>query len=363
MEHKCSGCGMALQVENKEQVGYANKIDAVLCQRCYRLKNFNETPDVTLDDEIFLDILKDVASTKELIVWVVDLFDFNGSYLRKVKEIVKKNPIILVGNKRDLLPKAVNDQKLIDWLDEQIPQDVNLQDIMVLSATKKKNIDQLLDLIEYYGKGRAHVIGVTNTGKSTIINTIVKSIDPTRETGILTSYYAGTTLASIEIDVNKRTKIIDTPGIINNGQLSNYVSKDTLKKILPKTEVRARTYQLNPEQTLFVSGFVELDYVSGPRTSFTVYMSNELNVHRTKMSNASELRENHLGEKLLAPPSKEELAMINKWKTLTFNITEKKTDIVISGMGWFTVNSADEPMEVKITVPEKIAVKTRKSII
>ncbi len=363
MDHKCTGCGITLQTTDKNAIGYANKSDAVLCQRCYRLKNFNETPDVTLEDEVFLNILKDVAKSKELIVWVVDLFDFNGSYMRKVKEIVKKNPTILVGNKRDLLPKAVNDQKLIDWLDQQIPQDVNLQDIMVLSATKKKNIDQLLDLIEFYGKGRAHVIGVTNTGKSTIINTIVKSIDPNRETGILTSYYAGTTLASIEIDVNKKTKIIDTPGIINSGQLSNYVSKDTLKKILPKKEVRARTFQLNPEQTLFVSGFVQLDYVSGSRSSFTVYMSNELEVHRTKLENAQELRSKHLGEKLLSPPTKEELVEITAWKTMKFKITEKKTDIVVSGLGWFTVNSVDEPMEINITVPQQVAVKTRKSII
>ncbi len=363
MNHKCTGCGITLQIDDKTKVGYANKIDADLCQRCYRLKNFNETPDVMLEDEVFINILKTIAAKKELIVWVVDLFDFNGSYMRKVKEIIKKNPTILVGNKRDLLPKAVNDQKLIDWLDDQIPQDVNLQDIIVLSATKKKNIDHLLDLIEFYGKGRAHIIGVTNTGKSTIINTIVKSIDPGRETGILTSYYAGTTLASIEIDVNAKTKIIDTPGIINSGQLSNYVSKETLKQILPKSEVRARTYQLNPEQTLFVSGFVQLDYISGARSSFTVYMSNALEVHRTKLSNATELRKNHLGEKLLSPPTKSELKKITEWKTMKFTITEKKTDIVVSGMGWFTVNSVSESMEIAVTVPAQVAVKTRKSII
>ncbi len=363
MDHKCLGCGIKLQVEDKEKVGYANKLDAELCQRCYRLKNFNETPNVSLTNETFLDILKDVATKKELIVWVVDLFDFNGTYIDLVKDIVKDNPIILVGNKRDLLPKAVNDQKIINWLDLQVDEDVNLVDIMVMSAKKKHNVDQLLDLVKFYGKGKATVIGVTNTGKSTIINQIVKSVDPKRELKVLTSYYAGTTLAKIEIPVTKKTKITDTPGIINDEQIYNYVTKDTLKMIMPKKEVRPTTFQLNPEQTLFVSGLVQMDFLKGERSSFTIYMSNELTPHRTKLSNAIEFRERHMGSKLLTPPTSEELRTINEWKTVELNITKSKTDIVISGLGWFTVNKISSSLVVAITVPKQIAVNLRDSII
>ncbi len=363
MAHNCTGCGIEIQTTDKEAVGYANKADAVLCQRCYRLKNFNETPNVSLTNKDFLDILKSVAKTKELVVWVVDLFDFNGSYIDEVKEVIKNNPIILVGNKRDLLPKAVNDQKLINWLDSQVGEDVNLVDIMVMSAKKKHNVDHLLDLVEYYGKGRAHIIGVTNTGKSTIINQIAKAVDPSRDTGILTSYYAGTTLSKIEIKINKKTKLIDTPGIINEGQLYNYVEKDTLKQIMPKKEVRAFTYQLNSEQTLFVSGLVQMDFLKGKRTSFTIYMSNELKPHRTKLDNADEFRDRHLGSKLLCPPSEKDLEQIKGFKTEFFDIKKAKTDIVISGLGWFTVNKIDGPLEIAITVPEKTKVELRDSII
>ncbi len=363
MVHKCTGCGIELQTENKEKVGYANKEDAVLCQRCYRLKNFNETPNVSLTNEDFLNILREVAKTKQLIVWVLDLFDFNGSYIDEVKSIIKDNPIILVGNKRDLLPKAVNDQKIINWLDSQVDENINLVDIMVMSAKKKHNVDHLLDLIEYYGKGQAHIIGVTNTGKSTIINQIVKAVDPSRETGILTSYYAGTTLGKIEIKVNKKTKLIDTPGIINPGQIYNYVEKDSLKQIMPKKEVRAYTYQLNSEQTLFVSGLVQLDFLSGERTSFTIYMSNELEPHRTKLSNAEEFRTRHMGSKLLTPPSEKDLEQMTEFKKERFTISKAKTDIVVSGLGWFTVNKINGPIEVEITIPKQITVALRDSII
>ncbi len=363
MDHKCLGCGIDLQIEDKEKIGYANKIDAELCQRCYRLKNFNETPNVNLTNETFLSILTNVADKKELIIWVVDLFDFNGTYIDLVKNIVKNNPIILVGNKRDLLPKAVNDQKIINWLDAQVVEDVNLVDIMVMSAKKKHNVDQLLDLVKFYGKGKATVIGVTNTGKSTIINQIIKSVDPLRESKVLTSYYAGTTLAKIEIPVTKKTKITDTPGIINDGQIYNYVEKDTLKMIMPKKEVRPTTFQLNPEQTLFVSGLVQLDFMAGDRSSFTIYMSNELTPHRTRLSNAKEFRARHMGSKLLLPPTTKELKSINEWKTVELKIEKGKTDIVISGLGWFTVNKITSPLTVAITVPKQISVDLRDSII
>ncbi len=363
MNHKCMGCGISLQTEAKDEVGYANKIDAELCQRCYRLKNFNETPNIKLTNDTFLDILKNVADEKGLIVWVVDLFDFNGTYIEMVKNIIKDNPIILVGNKRDLLPKPVSNQKLINWLDQQIAEDVNLVDIMIMSAKKKQNIDQLLDLVKYYGKDKATVIGVTNTGKSTIINQIVKSVDPSRESKVLTSYYAGTTLAKIDIPVTKKVKITDTPGIINDGQIYNYVTKDTLKVIMPKKEVRPITFQLNPEQTLFVSGLMQMDFVKGPRSSFTIYMSNELTAHRTKLSNAKEFRQRHLGTKLLCPPTTKEMKTINEYKTVKLDITKSKTDIVISGLGWITVNKISGPLAVSITVPKQIAVNLRDSII
>ncbi|MEC2490825.1 ribosome biogenesis GTPase YqeH, partial [Bacillus cereus] len=49
---KCIGCGVEIQTENKNEVGYAPasslEKEQVICQRCFRLKHYNEIQDVSL---------------------------------------------------------------------------------------------------------------------------------------------------------------------------------------------------------------------------------------------------------------------------------------------------------------------------
>lgn len=363
MANKCLGCGIELQYTKPEEIGFAMNETVKYCQRCYKMKNFNQVPDTFLDNEEFIKILKEVGASKKPVVWVVDLFDFAGSYLELVEKYLKKNPIILVGNKIDLLPRSVNENKIKSWMIEQIDQDIDIYDIELISAERKRNIDDLMKKLRKYRTDKIYVIGITNAGKSTLINQMVKSINPGQETGIVTSYYAGTTLGMIDVKLDERLTITDTPGIINEHQLNHRVESNTLKQIIPKKEVRPITYQLMAEQTLFISGFVQFDFLEGEKTGFTVYASNQLNIHRTKLENAEELRANHLGEKLLTPPSKNDLAKISGWEVHEFTIKYPKTDIVISGLGWIVVNKIKGPIKVRVKVPSGVKVQLRESIV
>lgn len=53
----CIGCGVTIQTEDKQGLGYAPKAsltkENVICQRCFRLKNYNEIQDVSLTDDDF----------------------------------------------------------------------------------------------------------------------------------------------------------------------------------------------------------------------------------------------------------------------------------------------------------------------
>lgn len=84
--------------------------------------------------------------------------------------------------------------------------------------------------------------------------------------------------------------------------MAHFVSKDELKFIMPKKEIKPMVFQLNEAQTLFLGGLARFDYISGGRRSFVCHVSNDLNIHRTKLENADELYQNHLGD-LLSPPS------------------------------------------------------------
>ena len=74
----------------------------------------------------------------------------------------------------------------------------------------------------------------------------------------------------------------------------------------------------------------------GERSSFMIYVSNDLQIHRTKLENADTLYENHLG-KMLSPPSGESIEKMPPLVRHEFSIKNEKTDIVISGLGWITI--------------------------
>jgi 30S ribosome assembly GTPase len=361
----CIGCGVEIQTENKEGMGYAPpsalQKEEIICQRCFRLKHYNEVQDVPLTDDDFLKILNELGDSEGLIVKIVDIFDFNGSWLPGLHRFVGSNPILLIGNKVDLLPKSVKPSKLIHWMKHEASQ-LGLKpiDVQLVSAAKGQGITEAIEAIENYRNGKdVYVVGCTNVGKSTFINRIIKHVSGEQDV-ITTSHFPGTTLDMIQIPLDDEESLIDTPGIINHHQMAHFVDKQDLKIITPKKEIKPRTFQLNPEQTLFFGGLARFDFMAGDRQAFTCYFSNELSIHRTKIEKADDLYKNHAGE-LLQPPRKDDMDTFPPLVRHEFRIKEAKTDIVFSGLGWITVN--DRGATIAAHVPKGVSVFLRKSLI
>lgn len=361
----CIGCGIEIQTENREGLGYAPpsalEKEAIICQRCFRLKHYNEVQDVSLTDSDFLKILNEIGQSDSLIVKIVDIFDFNGSWLPGLHRFTGKNKVLLVGNKVDLLPKSVKKQKVINWMKKEA-KDLGLkpEDVFLVSAEKGQMIQEVVEAIEHYRKGKdVYVVGCTNVGKSTFINRILKEVSG-EENIITTSHFPGTTLDIIEIPLSDGRALVDTPGIINHHQMAHYVDKRDLKYITPKKEIKAKIYQLNDGQTLFFGGLARFDFVKGQRQAFVCYFSNEINIHRTKTEKAQELYDKHVGE-MLTPPRAEQLDEFPKLVKHDFAIKEAKTDIVFSGLGWITVNEPN--IQVSVYVPKGVHAMIRKSLI
>ncbi len=360
----CVGCGIAIQTESKEGLGYAPpsslEKEEIVCQRCFRLKHYNEVQDVPLTDDDFLRILNELGKTDSLIVKIVDIFDFNGSWLPGLHRFVGNNPILLIGNKVDILPKSVKPSKLIHWMKYQASQlGLKPEDVLLVSASKGQGIQETIDAIERYRQGKdVYVVGCTNVGKSTFINRIIKEVSG-EEDVITTSHFPGTTLDMIQIPIDEDASLIDTPGIINHHQMAHFVDKKDLNIITPKKEIKPKVFQLNSEQTLFFGGLARFDFIEGLRSSFTCYVSNLITIHRTKLENADELYEKHLGE-MLQPPGTD----VENFPPLVrheFKIKEEKTDVVFSGLGWVTIN---EPgIKIAAHVPKGVSVFLRKSLI
>lgn len=361
----CAGCGVQLQSADPKKVGFApaNALEkeVPICQRCFRIKHYNEASTVTLGDDEYLRILNKIGDTKALVVKVVDLFDFDGSWLRGLPRLVGGNPILLAVNKVDLLPKNINRNRLLNWIRKSASEyGVKPVDVVLISAKSGTGMDKLVEAMDKFRKKRdVFVVGVTNVGKSSLINRLLKQYGEV-EVEITTSHFPGTTLDVIEIPIDDHSSLFDTPGIINRDQLIHHLSPEEYRFILPDKPIKPKVYQLQERQSLFIGGLARVDFVKGERQPFVFYLSNALNIHRTKLENADELYQKHKGE-LLSPPEGDRAKELPPFEKYFFKVPAGKQDVVISGLGWVALHG--EGAIVEVHVPKGTTVSLRPSLI
>lgn len=310
-EKRCSGCGVLLQDQNLLQEGYTTSLENDVCQRCFRMKNYGEYQVVTKSNDEYLKILKSVGETKDLVLYITDLLNLEEN-IEEIRNIIP-NKMILVLNKKDVLPKSVKEEKLINYLKEK---NIEFEEVIVVSVNKNINMDYLLKRIKYYQTSKnVYVVGHTNAGKSSLINKLISNYsDNTQE--LTMSPLPSTTLNLVKININDYLTLIDTPGLVDNGSILNRVDASMVKKISPKKEIKPRTYQLRKNQSIIIEDLIRIDYVEGEKNSFTLFVSNDLKVKR-----------------LLNLFNNDELKDKNK---LTYEVKYDE-DLVINGLGFVKI--------------------------
>lgn len=332
-EKYCSGCGVLLQEENMTQAGYTTSLENSLCQRCFRLKNYGEYQATSKSDEEYIDMLKSVGQTKDLVLYLSDLWNLEKD-MRSIREYIP-NKMILVLNKRDVLPKSVKDEKIISYMKE-LPYD--FLDVVIISANKNMGIDTLLRKIKFYQTSKnVYVIGHTNAGKSTLINQLLRNYS-TNPNELTISPLPNTTLNKITIELDSHLTLIDTPGFVDRGNMVGYVDFETLKKLNPKKEIKPKTYQIKKGQCLLISDLARIDYVEGEKNSFTLFVSNDIKVERRNASKHDDLKN------------------LNK-RTFEMKYHE---DLVMNGLGFVKVVN---PATIDLYLQQNVEVFVRKSLI
>ncbi|MBD2844496.1 ribosome biogenesis GTPase YqeH [Paenibacillus sp. IB182496] len=363
----CSGCGAELQTLDAARPGYvpasALTRSPAVCQRCFRIKNYNEAATVAVDQDDYLRLLGGIAATRSLVVHIVDVFDFEGSLIGGLGRFVGNNPVLLAVNKVDLLPKAVNLNRIRNWVQQQAKlAGIRTVDVILFSAKRGLGMDKLIDAIERQRSGRdVYVVGATNAGKSTMINRLIRDYSDL-DNEVTVSRYPGTTLGEIRIPLEDGASIVDTPGIVYPSRLTELVPRRILGALMPEKPIKPLVYQLNSGQTLFFGALARLDFAEGERQSFTVYAGAGVKVHRTKLERADALYEEHRGE-LLTPPTRDELADLPAWTRHSLRVPAGAAkDVYISGLGWIAVNGSGGAL-LDVHAPKGVKVLLRDALI
>ncbi len=323
---KCLGCGAVLQNEDNTKEGYVSDLTMTLCERCFRIRNYGEYKSALKNNEYYLSILKDIEKTNDLVVLVTDFLN-----IASLSELKISNPILLVLAKRDLIPRNLDENKLLS----KIKTKLNVIDRLTVGSLNNYNLDLLLSKInQYKTSNKVYVAGYTNAGKSTLINKLIKNYSDNKQV-ITTSILPSTTLDLIEVKLQGDLTIIDTPGLLDEGSIILNVTEKALKKILPKKEIKPIVLQIKTNQTLIIGDLFRLDVKKG--TNLIFYLSNALKIERyyneiTKFQNES----------------------------CRAFVLKANFDLVIKGLGFIkTTNDT----EIKIYISDKVKIDIRESLI
>ncbi|KAG8381529.1 hypothetical protein BUALT_Bualt06G0131200 [Buddleja alternifolia] len=389
----CYGCGAPLQTSETDSPGYVEpetydlkkkhrQLRTVLCGRCRLLSHGHMITAVGgnggysggkqfVTAEELRGKLSHLRHEKALIVKLVDIVDFNGSFLARIRELAGANPIILVITKVDLLPKGTDFNCVGDWVVEAtMKKKLNVLSVHLTSSKSLVGISGVISEIQKEKKGRdVYILGSANVGKSAFINAVLKMLsykDPVaaaaRKYKPIQSAVPGTTLGPIQIEAFLGGgKLYDTPGVHLHHRQAAVIDSEDLPALAPQSRLRGQAFP-NPHMLLdnsmadrirsngllgfsiFWGGLVRIDVIKVlPETRLTFYGPKALQLHVVPTEEADEFYQKEVGV-LLTPPTSKQKA--DSWRGLETkremqlkydDIERPACDVAISGLGWISV--------------------------
>ncbi|CAE7645592.1 NOA1, partial [Symbiodinium necroappetens] len=165
----------------------------LLCSRCLDLEQGQLVPVVkevmaegevgfggkVVPADVLAQQLRTISKRRCLVVYIVDVLDFNGSFIRKIRQIVGKNPVILVGTKIDLLPPKTKLELVEKWLLYILrKKKLRVVNVKLVSNETGKHINHAVNaIIEARSGMDVFVVGAANAGKSRFITRLLDRLE------------------------------------------------------------------------------------------------------------------------------------------------------------------------------------------
>lgn len=364
---RCYHCGAILQCENKDEKGYiipeslhrATPIQIIYCDRCFEtMKAFNNSELEQKVDQEVLKILDDAFATDALIIWVVDLFSFNGTLNSEIAKKVKKLNVVVVGNKRDLFPANVKDESLVEYLNVTFnAYGIKPKSVRLLGATNKIDSKELIDSMNTARKGHdVYMIGNSTSGKTSIINRAMKGFENKTSRQIKTITYPGTSVNVLEIPLSRSSFFYELPGISQTTSATGKLEKDVVRQIVPKKAVKFITRTMSAGDALMVGSLAAFEVIKGKTANYRFYSAEGVETRKVQSKKLDDyINENNI--RRFARPVSERLVSFLDYDMFEYAMENDKKwhDIAIEGLGWLSFIAQGQMIRVRL--PKGVALK------
>lgn len=263
----CRGCGAVLQTTDPKAPGYTPKEGSSYCQRCFRLMHYD---DLTISMRTGIDpdmVMNRLADMDVLILWTVDLFDFEAGMIPGLSRKLAGKDLILICTKRDLLPDTLNHEKIARFVFSRLKEaGIHIRELILTSGIRHEGKEEIMEAVHKYADGRkVAVMGRANSGKSTLLNELAGSQI------LASSRYPGTTLDFNELEIDG-IPFIDTPGIEIQHSMLMDVKEEDLKTIIPARTIKPQIYQVRGNQSFAAGGLARLDVYGADHATVAWYL-------------------------------------------------------------------------------------------
>ncbi|CAK9043421.1 unnamed protein product [Durusdinium trenchii] len=207
--------------------------------------------------EVLAQQLATIRRRQCLVVYVVDVLDFNGSFIRRIREVVGRNPVIIVGTKIDLLPPKTNMELVNRWLLHLLrKKKLRVLEVQLVSNETGKGINYAVNAIIQHRSGMdVFVVGAANAGKSAFIRRLLDRLEVKFPQGQvekcerpLVSKTPGTTLGLIQLRAFRRSanspvfaSLFDTPGVHQPNSMQNLLDIKDYNYVQPTRHFAVHT--------------------------------------------------------------------------------------------------------------------------
>ena len=364
---RCYHCGAILQCENPNEKGYiipeslnrATPIQIIYCDKCFEtMKAFNNSQlNQDVDQEV-LKILDDAYATDAYILWVVDLFSFNGTLNKEIADKVKKLNVTVIGTKRDLFPQSVKDASLVAYLTERFNEyGIKPASVRLMGATNKMDPKVAIDAMNVARKGHdVYMIGNLTSGKTSIINRALKGFENKTTRQIKTITYPGTHVDVLEIPLSRSSFFYELPGISQNTSAAGKLEKDVAKLIVPKKALKMTQKLMGPGDALMVGSLAAFEVLKGKPANYRFYAAEAVETRKVSLKKLDdEINENNVRRSVR--PVSERLVSFLDYDMFEFAMENDKKwhDIAIEGLGWLSFVAQGQI--VRIRFPKGVAIK------